>query len=159
MAQQYPHLVSHFGGHAAAAGLTLKKEHFDEFKTVFTQLIAEMDDDLFQATLWTDGQLPETDLNLSTLDWIEQMGPWGQKFPLPQFEGRFKVLDYRWLKDQHLKLKLACGQKSLDAIVFNAMDRFEFNPMLGYVDLVYNLERNVFNGSTSLQLQIAHLTQ
>ena len=159
VAEQYPHLVSHFGGHAAAAGLTLKKEHFDEFKTVFTQLIAEMDEDLFQATLWTDGQLPETDLNLSTLDWIEQMGPWGQKFPLPQFEGRFKVLDYRWLKDQHLKLKLACGQKSLDAIVFNAMDRFEFNPMLGYVDLVYNLERNVFNGSTSLQLQIAHLTQ
>ncbi|MEG0130867.1 MAG: single-stranded-DNA-specific exonuclease RecJ [Acinetobacter sp.] len=159
VAEQYPHLVSHFGGHAAAAGLTLKKEHFDEFKTVFTQLIAEMDEDLFQATLWTDGQLPETDLNLSTLDWIEQMGPWGQKFPLPQFEGRFKVLDYRWLKDQHLKLKLACGQKSLDAIAFNAMDRFEFNPMLGYVDLVYNLERNVFNGSTSLQLQIAHLTQ
>ena len=159
VAEQYPHLVSHFGGHAAAAGLTLKKEHFDEFKTVFTQLIAEMDEDLFQATLWTDGQLPETDLNLSTLDWIDQMGPWGQKFPLPQFEGRFKVLDYRWLKDQHLKLKLACGQKSLDAIAFNAMDRFEFNPMLGYVDLVYNLERNVFNGSTSLQLQIAHLTQ
>ena len=159
VAERYPHLVSHFGGHAAAAGLTLKKEHFDEFKTVFTQLIAEMDEDLFQATLWTDGQLPETDLNLSTLDWIEQMGPWGQKFPLPQFEGRFKVLDYRWLKDQHLKLKLACGQKSLDAIAFNAMDRFEFNPMLGYVDLVYNLERNVFNGSTSLQLQIAHLTQ
>ena len=159
VAEQYPHLVSHFGGHAAAAGLTLKKEHFDEFKSVFSQLIAALDENLFQETLWTDGQLKETDFNLATLDWIEHMGPWGQKFPLPQFEGRFTILDHRWLKDQHLKLKLACGQKSLDAIVFNAMDRFEFNPMLGYVDLVYNLERNVFNGSTSLQLQIAHLTQ
>lgn len=159
VAEQYPHLVSHFGGHAAAAGLTLKKEHFEAFKSVFIQSIAEMDEDLFQATLWTDGELSDADLHLGTLDWIEQLGPWGQKFPLPQFEGRFKVIDYRWLKEQHLKLKLAVGPHSVDAIAFNARDRFEFDPMLGHVDLVYTLERNVFNGNTSLQLQIAHLKQ
>ncbi|ENX40018.1 single-stranded-DNA-specific exonuclease RecJ [Acinetobacter courvalinii] len=159
VAEQYPHLVSHFGGHAAAAGLTLKKEHFETFKSVFTQSIAEMDEDLFQATLWTDGELTDADLHLGTLDWIEQLGPWGQKFPLPQFEGRFKVIDYRWLKEQHLKLKLAVGPHSVDAIAFNAKDRFEFDPMLGHVDLVYTLERNVFNGNTSLQLQIAYLKQ
>ncbi|ENW94137.1 single-stranded-DNA-specific exonuclease RecJ [Acinetobacter dispersus] len=159
VAEQHPHLVSHFGGHAAAAGLTLKKENFAAFKIAFTQSIAEMDDDLFTATLWTDGELGDADLHLGTLDWIEQLGPWGQKFPLPQFEGRFKVIDYRWLKEQHLKLKLAVGSHSIDAIAFNAMDRFEFNPMLGYVDLVYTLERNVFNGNTSLQLQIAYLKQ
>lgn len=159
VAEQRPDLLSHFGGHAAAAGLTLRKEHFDEFKSIFTQMIAEMDSDLFQATLWTDGELGDSALHLSSLDWIEQLGPWGQKFPLPQFEGRFQVVDYRWLKDQHLKLKLAVGSHSIDAIAFNAIDRFEFNPMLGYVDLVYSLERNVFNGSTSLQLQIVHLQQ
>lgn len=159
VAEQYPHLVSHFGGHAAAAGLTLKQEHFEAFKSVFTQSIAEMDEDLFQATLWTDGELTDADLHLGTLDWIEQLGPWGQKFPLPQFEGRFKVIDYRWLKEQHLKLKLVVGPHSVDAIAFNAKDRFEFDPMLGHVDLVYTLERNVFNGNTSLQLQIAHLKQ
>ncbi|WP_436898488.1 single-stranded-DNA-specific exonuclease RecJ [Acinetobacter gyllenbergii] len=159
VAEHYPHLVSHFGGHAAAAGLTLKKENFDAFKIAFTQFIAEMDDDLFTATLWTDGELGDSDLHLGTLDWIEQLGPWGQKFPLPQFEGRFKLIDYRWLKEQHLKLKLAIGLHSIDAIAFNAMERFEFNPMLGYVDLVYTLERNVFNGNTSLQLQIAYLKQ
>lgn len=159
VAEQYPHLVSHFGGHAAAAGITLKKEHFEAFKSVFTQSIAEMDEDLFQATLWTDGELTDADLHLGTLDWIEQLGPWGQKFPLPQFEGRFKVIDYRWLKEQHLKLKLAVGPHSVDAIAFNAKDRFEFDPMLGHVDLVYTLERNVFNSNTSLQLQIAHLKQ
>ena len=152
-------MVSHFGGHAAAAGLTLKKENFDAFKIAFTRAIAEMDDDLFTATLWTDGELLESDLHLGTLDWIEQLGPWGQKFPLPQFEGRFKVIDYRWLKEQHLKLKLAVGSHAIDAIAFNAMDRFAFNPMLDYVDLVYTLERNVFNGNTSLQLQIAYLKQ
>jgi len=159
VAEQYPHLVSHFGGHAAAAGLTLRKEHFDTFKSVFIEVIAQMDEDLFQPILWTDGELVAADLNLNTLDWIEQLGPWGQKFPLPQFEGRFQIIDYRWLKDQHLKLKLASGNHSIDAIAFNAIDRFEFNPMLAYVDLVYILERNVFNGNTSLQLQIAHLTQ
>lgn len=159
VAEQYPHLVSHFGGHAAAAGLRLRKEHFDKFKSVFIEVIAQMDEDLFQPILWTDGELVAADLNLNTLDWIDQLGPWGQKFPLPQFEGRFQIIDYRWLKDQHLKLKLASGNHSIDAIAFNAIDRFEFNPMLAYVDLVYTLERNVFNGNTSLQLQIAHLTQ
>lgn len=159
VAEQYPHLVSHFGGHAAAAGLTLKKENFEMFKTVFTRSIAALDDDLFQATLWTDGELAEADLHLGTLDWIEQLGPWGQKFPFPQFEGRFKIIDYRWLKEQHLKLKLAVGSHAVDAIAFNAKDRFEFDPMLGHADLVYTLERNVFNGTTSLQLQIVHLTQ
>ena len=159
VAEQYPHLVSHFGGHAAAAGLTLNKAHFEEFRQIFTQYIAEMDQELFQATLWTDGILPDTAVSLSTLDQIEQLGPWGQKFPLPQFEGNFKVIDYRWLKDQHLKLKLALGQQVVDAIAFNAADRFEFNPMLSYVDLVYTLERNVFNGITSLQLQVVYLSQ
>lgn len=159
VAEQYPHLVSHFGGHAAAAGLTLKKDNFDEFKTVFIQSIAEMDENLFQATLWTDGELTDATLHLETLDWIDRLGPWGQKFPIPQFEGRFKVMDYRWLKDQHLKLKVSLGQQIIDAIAFNAMDRFKFNPMLGYVDLVYTLERNVFNGNKSLQLQISHLAQ
>jgi len=114
VAEQHPHLVSHFGGHAAAAGLTLKKENFAAFKIAFTQSIAEMDDDLFTATLWTDGELGDADLHLGTLDWIEQLGPWGQKFPLPQFEGRFKVIDYRWLKEQHLKLKLAIASIECD---------------------------------------------
>ncbi|MCM1959702.1 single-stranded-DNA-specific exonuclease RecJ [Acinetobacter modestus] len=159
VAEQYPHLVTHFGGHAAAAGLTLKKVHFNEFKQLFIQTIAEMDAELFHATIWTDGELPENALDLSTVDWIEQLGPWGQKFPFPQFQGTFKVIDYRWLKDQHLKLKLSLGTQSIDAIAFNAVDRFEFNPMQGFVDLVYTLERNIFNGNTSLQLQISHLAQ
>jgi single-stranded-DNA-specific exonuclease len=67
-------------------------------------------------------------------------------------------MDYRWLKDQHLKLKVSLDT-IIDAIAFNAADRFEFNPMQGYVDLVYTLERNVFNGNVSLQLQIVHLKQ
>ena len=160
VAEQYPHLVSHFGGHAAAAGLTIKKAHFAEFKQVFEQIIAQMDADLFQAVLWTDGELPQEAFHLHTVDLLQHLAPWGQKFPQPVFEGRFKVVDFRWLKDTHLKLRLALDNgQVVDAIAFGAKDKFEFNPMRDDVRLVYELERNAFNGNVSLQLQIVHLEQ
>ena len=160
VAEQYPHLVSHFGGHAAAAGLTIKKAHFAEFKQVFEQIIAQMDADLFHAVLWTDGELPQEAFHLHTVDLLQHLAPWGQKFPQPVFEGRFKVVDFRWLKDSHLKLRLALDNgQVVDAIAFGAKDKFEFNPMRDDVRLVYELERNVFNGNVSLQLHIVHLEQ
>ena len=160
VAEQYPHLVSHFGGHAAAAGLTIKKAHFAEFKQVFEQIIAQMDADLFHAVLWTDGELPQEAFHLHTVDLLQHLAPWGQKFPQPVFEGRFKVVDFRWLKDSHLKLRLALDNgQVVDAIAFGAKDKFEFNPMRDDVRLVYELERNAFNGNVSLQLQIVHLEQ
>ena len=160
VAEQYPHLVSHFGGHAAAAGLTIKKAHFAEFKQVFEQIIAQMDADLFHAVLWTDGELPQEAFHLHTVDLLQHLAPWGQKFPQPVFEGRFKVVDFRWLKDSHLKLRLSLDNgQVVDAIAFGAKDKFEFNPMRDDVRLVYELERNAFNGNVSLQLHIVHLEQ
>ena len=160
VAEQYPHLVSHFGGHAAAAGLTIQKAHFQEFRQIFEQLIASMDPELFQATLWTDGELPVEDFHLETVDTLQHLAPWGQKFPPPIFEGQFQIVDYRWLKDSHLKLRLASNNgQVLDAIAFSAKDKFAFDPMLDSVHLVYELERNEFNGNVSLQLRILHLQQ
>ena len=160
IAEQYPHLVSHFGGHAAAAGLTIKKQHFAEFKQVFEQLIAEMDESLFTATLWTDGELPASAFQIETVDLLQNLSPWGQKFPQPIFEGIFKILDYRWLKDVHLKLRVALENgQVVDAIAFNAIDKYKFDPMKQHVRLVYELDKNVFNGNVSLQMRIAHLEQ
>ncbi|HAB44275.1 MAG TPA: single-stranded-DNA-specific exonuclease RecJ [Acinetobacter sp.] len=160
IAEQYPHLVSHFGGHAAAAGLTIKKQHFAEFKQVFEQLIAEMDESLFTATLWTDGELPASAFQIETVDLLQNLSPWGQKFPQPIFEGIFKILDYRWLKDVHLKLRVALENgQVMDAIAFNAIDKYKFDPMKQHVRLVYELDKNVFNGNVSLQMRIAHLEQ
>ena len=158
VAEQYPHLVSHFGGHAAAAGLTIQKQHFGEFKQIFTQLIAQSEDELFQATLWTDGELPSQAFQIQTVDTIEALGPWGQKFPSPVFEGQFQILDYRWLKEVHLKLKLALENgQSVDAIAFNALNKFNFDPMQKTVRIVYELDKNQFNGNVSLQLRMLHL--
>lgn len=160
IAEQYPHLVSHFGGHAAAAGLTIKKQHFAEFKQVFEQLIAEMDESLFTATLWTDGELPASAFQIETVDLLQNLSPWGQKFPQPIFEGVFKILDYRWLKDVHLKLRVALENgQVVDAIAFSAIDKYKFDPMKQHVRLVYELDKNVFNGNVSLQMRIIHLEQ
>ncbi len=160
VAEQHPHLISHFGGHAAAAGLTVKKEHFLEFKTVFEKLIASMDEDLFQAVLWTDGALSPEAIQINTVDLLQHLTPWGQKFPQPIFEGQFKLVDFRWLKDTHLKLRLALDNgQVVEAIAFSAKDKYDFNPMLDHVHLVYELEKNIFNGNVSLQLRVVHLSQ
>lgn len=160
LAEQHPHLVSHFGGHAAAAGLTIQKQHFAEFKTHFEQLIATMDQELFQAVLWTDGELDADEMNLNTVALLKNLSPWGQKFPSPVFEGRFKIVDFRWLKEIHLKLRVALSNGQIvEAIAFNAASKYEFNPMQDTVHLVYELDRNEFNGNVSLQLKIIHLSQ
>lgn len=160
IAEHYPHIVSHFGGHAAAAGLTIKKQHFVEFKTAFEQLIASMDAELFQAVIWTDGVLPLAYFHLNTVELLQNLTPWGQKFPTPIFEGQFSIVDSRWLKEKHLKLKLALQTgKIVEAIAFNAAEKYDFNPALGFVNLVYELDRNEFNGNVSLQLRILHLDQ
>ncbi len=160
VAEQHPHLISHFGGHAAAAGLTVKKEHFLEFKTVFEKLIASMDEDLFQAVLWTDGALSPEAIQINTVDLLQHLTPWGQKFPQPIFEGQFKLVDFRWLKETHLKLRLALDNgQVVEAIAFSAKDKYDFNPMLDHVHLVYELEKNIFNGNVSLQLRVVHLSQ
>ncbi|WP_216940175.1 single-stranded-DNA-specific exonuclease RecJ [Acinetobacter sp. BY419] len=159
VAEQYPYLVSHFGGHAAAAGLTLKKENFAEFKQVFEALIGAMDEDLFTATLWTDGELPGSAFQIETVDLLQNLSPWGQKFPQPIFDGVFKIMDYRWLKDVHLKLRVALENGQIvDAIAFNAADKYSFDPMKD-TRLVYELDKNVFNGNVSLQMRIIHLEQ
>ena len=159
VAEQYPHLVSHFGGHAAAAGLTIKKQYFSEFKQVFENLVAQMDEDLFTATLWTDGELPSSAFQIETVDLLQNLSPWGQKFPQPTFEGVFKIMDYRWLKDVHLKLRVALENgQVVDAIAFNAADKYSFDPMKN-TRLVYELDKNIFNGNVSLQMRIIHLEQ
>ena len=158
VAEQYPHLVSFFGGHAAAAGLTIKKEHFEEFKQVFEHLIAQTDEEVFQAQLLTDGELEPQDFIVETVDQIESLGPWGQKFPHPVFEGVFTVVEHRWLKDVHLKMKLMLENgQVVEAICFNALTRFKFDEQQIKVHLVFELDKNEYKGNISLQLKVLHL--
>ncbi|MBF7682616.1 single-stranded-DNA-specific exonuclease RecJ [Acinetobacter sp. B5B] len=159
VAEKHPDLVRFFGGHAAAAGLTIERANFERFKKAFNAEISSLDSQLFQAVLWTDGELDATDFTLDAVKHIECYGPWGQKFPLPVFEGVFHVQHARWLKEKHLKLNLMLESgQYIDAIAFNAKDHFEFNAQKPQVKLVYTLSKNEFQGKLSVQLKVIYLT-
>lgn len=158
VAQQYPELVKYFGGHAAAAGLTIEQKNFDAFKQCFTDLIAQNHADVFTAKILTDGTLQPTELSLDFLQKLEQLGPWGHGFEYPIFEGIFKVQEFQWLKEQHLKLKLLyCDQIVVDAIGFNFREKLTFSIIPENIHLVFSLDKNEFRGQTNLQLKIVSL--
>lgn len=159
VAEQHPQLVSYFGGHAMAAGLTLPREHFAAFSQAFEQIIAAHDDSLFNAVLLTDGPLAEAEFSLQTARDIAASGPWGQGFPEPLFEGEFAILEYRWLQDKHLKLLLRHPdqQQRLDAVYFNA-PREHWPAQPKQVRLAYQLDINEFRGQSRLQL-IVHYAE
>lgn len=159
VAEQYPDLISHFGGHAMAAGLTLPLDNFDEFARAFGQVIAAHDDSLFNAVLLTDGELSVEECSIQTAQDIATAGPWGQSFPAPVFEGVFEVIEQRWLQDQHLKLILKRPDNTpLEAIAFKIADQLDMQQHLKKVHIAYQLDINEFRGERRLQLMIQHLS-
>lgn len=157
VAEQHPQLVKFFGGHAMAAGLTIHKENFDAFQQAFIDAVSENNPEVFQAKIYTDGTLKKDELNLSFLQSLEQLGPWGQGFESPIFEGIFKVADYQWLKEKHLKLKLQIdANHTVEAIGFNFIEKIDNAEIAKKVRIAYSLERNEFRGQISLQLRLIH---
>nr|WP_298891734.1 single-stranded-DNA-specific exonuclease RecJ [uncultured Acinetobacter sp.] len=157
VAEQHPQLVKFFGGHAMAAGLTIQKDNFDAFRQAFIDVVAQVNSEVFQARIYTDGTLKKDELNLTFLQCLEQLGPWGQGFESPVFEGIFQVDDYQWLKEKHLKLKLQIdANHSIDAIGFNFVEKIEQGEIAPKVRIAYSLERNEFRGQMSLQLRLIH---
>ncbi len=156
----HPQMIIKFGGHAMAAGLSLKKEFFSEFQGVFNQVVKEWGtDDCLQNILWTDGELAPELISLSTAELLNQSGPWGQAFPEPVFDGEFKILQQRLLKDTHLKLMLEpkVGGALLDAIAFNIDRNLYPDFSLKEVRLAYKLTINEFRGQRNVQLFIEHI--
>ncbi len=156
----YPDMLVKFGGHAMAAGLSLKTEYLSEFQKAFNQVVKDwVKDDSMQGIVWTDGELPTDLLSIATAELINQAGPWGQAFPEPVFEGEFKILQQRLLKDAHLKLMVEPknGGPLLDAIAFNVDRNLYPDLSLKEVRLVYKLSINEFRGQRNLQLLIEHI--
>lgn len=157
VAEQHPQLVKFFGGHAMAAGLTIQKENFDAFQQAFIDVVAQVNPEVFQAKIYTDGTLKNDEINLTFLQRLEQLGPWGQGFESPIFEGIFQVADYQWLKEKHLKLKLQIDvYHFVEAIGFNFIEKIEQGEIAPKVRIAYSLERNEFRGQMSLQLRLVH---
>ena len=151
LSKRHPHLLQKFGGHAMAAGVSIREEHFDEFQKAFEAIAQSL---LSPADLTklieTDGVLAHEDFSLDIARSLEQQ-VWGQGFPQPLFEGEFKVQNQRVVGEKHLKLKLATHSGAYEAMRF-----FSADPMPERIRAAYKLALNEYNGTTSLQLIIEH---
>lgn len=155
-----PGLISRFGGHAMAAGLSIPQPAFGPFRTLFTTAVEEAWSTEFDSeVLTTDGSLPPSCLTLDFAAQLRDLAPWGQGFPAPCFEDRFRVIRYRVVGENHLKLTLQHGTsgQQLGAIYFNALEHIGILPALHTIQIVYSLVINDFNGRRQPELIIHHL--
>jgi single-stranded-DNA-specific exonuclease len=149
VAKRRPRLLKRFGGHAAAAGLTLMEDDLAEFEAEFEAVAQQLlsPDDLHR-TLVTDGTLEDGYRGIDTARLL-QGEIWGQAFPAPVFSDVFEVDSQKLLKDKHLKLVLRQGRVRFEAIRFNSAE-----PAPARIEAAYRLDINEWNGLASVQLLI-----
>jgi len=156
LSKHQPDLILKFGGHAMAAGLTIKAEDFNLFKLSFEAVVKSLltEADL-EAVLEVDGSLSASDMTYAVAQTLENQ-VWGQGFPPPLFYDEFEVVNQRILAEKHLKLSLKARSGSssilIDAIYFN-QTQFLDGPILA----AYQLQTNDYNGSQKVQLNIRHV--
>ncbi|MBK6737256.1 MAG: single-stranded-DNA-specific exonuclease RecJ [Haliea sp.] len=160
VATRHPGLVTRFGGHAMAAGLTLPREAYDEFAAAFVAEVERHAQDVhLQAVIESDGELAAEDFQLALATQLRFAGPWGQHFPEPVFDGRFTVVSQRLVGEKHLKLVLspAGSDTLLDAIAFNIDPRVWPDFSVNAIEIAYRLDVNEFRGQRSVQLMVEQL--
>ncbi len=156
----YPGLILKFGGHAMAAGLSLEEARFEEFQQRFGELVTEwLDPALLQGEVVSDGPLAAAEMSMEVAQMLRDAGPWGQMFPEPLFDGRFRLLQQRLVGERHLKVMVepVDGGPLLDGIAFNVDTSIWPDNGVREVQLAYKLDINEFRGNRSLQLIIDHL--
>lgn len=160
MAKRRPDILTKFGGHAMAAGLSIKLSHFDEFQRLFDQVCSELlTTEQLDQIIYSDGELTAQDLNLNLAGILKYAGPWGQMFPEPVFDGRFNIINQRIVGSNHLKLTLGVigSPVCVDAIAFN-IDLDEWlDHSCQQIHCAYQLDINEFRGNQSLQFIIRHI--
>lgn len=155
----HPNLMSKYGGHAMAAGLSLPNSKLAEFERVVTEVAAQITAGHdWRQILWSDGDLSAQDFTLQLAEELRQSTPWGQGFPEPVFDGEFEVLDARVVGDTHAKMRLrpSQGQQQIDAICFGYLDSHQQLPE-GMIRAAYRLDVNEFRERTNLQLIIQYV--
>ena len=144
-----PGLILRFGGHAMAAGLTIREKDYDRFARAFEAVVAEhADPAVFERNVLIDGGLAPDEISERLCQTLEH-GIWGQGFEAPLFANDFRVVRQTVLKDAHLKLSLELGGQRFEGIFFrhNA-------PLLTASRLAYRPTINEFNGRRLIQLLV-----
>ena len=155
MDTRHPGLITKFGGHAMAAGLTIPLENFEKFSDVLHQTVMEKaDKHYFENVLLTDGELTESQLNIENAMLLRDCAPWGQGFSEPLFEGEFKIANQQLIQDKHLKLFLTQHKNNtpIEAMLFNYGSIVNAEK----IKTAYRLDINHFNQQQKLQLIIEY---
>ena len=154
-----PGLISRFGGHAMAAGLSLEPDKLEVFRAAFATEVARHADQIDDSgRLWSDGNLAADEFALDLAEALRLGGPWGQTFPEPAFDGRFAIADQRIVGERHLKLELVPdgGSRPIDAIAFNHEQLLPAG-IGGECVAVFRLDVNEFRRSRTAQLVVEHI--
>lgn len=157
VATRHAGLISRFGGHAMAAGLTLAEADYPAFAAAFAAEVSRhLSADELMTVIHSDGCLSEAEMTLDTARVLRTAGPWGQGFPAPVFDDEFEILAQRVVGEQHLKLDLkpVGGSQRIDAIAFNT----EALPVgCDCARMAFRLDVNEYRGLVSPQLVIEYI--
>lgn len=154
VATAHPGMLTRFGGHAMAAGLTLASADFERFRAAFAEVVlARVDADLLERRILTDGELEAADFSLELARELAEVSPWGQGFPEPRFDGRFRITDRRIVGGTHARLVLETqgSDKTHAAIAFGAAGESWFREA-DAIRAVYKLDVNDYGGIETVQL-------
>ena len=153
IAARHPGLIQKFGGHAMAAGLSIRRAGFEDFKRAFEQEVeALLSAEALEEVVETDGGIEPDFMSLETAEVIESAGPWGQQFPEPVFDDQFDIVDWKIVGEKHMKMQLRYGDggKTVDAIAFNTVA--DDLPSFERLHLAYRMNVNEFRNVRNLQL-------
>ena len=160
VATQNTGLLTKFGGHAMAAGMSLSMDSLEDFKTAFNRVLKKyIANEGLTPIVYSDGELLEHELIIENAEQIIQAGPWGQAFPEPSFHGEFHVVQHRVLAEKHLKLVVSPiehSTKVIDAIAFNFDQAWWPAQNPSRLKLVYRMDVNEYRGNQSLQLIVEY---
>jgi single-stranded-DNA-specific exonuclease len=160
IATKNPGLITKFGGHAMAAGLTLKRVDYENFNAIFVDEVSQrIEQSDLQGIIYSDGELAPEHLNLEVATLLQKGGPWGHGFPEPLFDGVFEITAQRLVGQKHLKLSLRQANflTEIDGICFNIDTKIWPNYRCTKAHIVYKLGINEYNGRLSLQFMVEHI--
>ena len=152
-----PGLIERFGGHAMAAGLSLKTGDYPRFAAAFDAIARELiDAERLQAVLYTDGELPPGTATLALARQLRGAGPWGQAFPEPLFDNLFECAGWKVMGERHLRLQLRDPRDDAlhDAVMFNA---YHGQPPPARLRAAYELTINDWQGRETPRLLLRHI--
>ncbi len=154
LAGSNPGLLARFGGHAMAAGLSIRRVHYERFAQAFDRAVRDrLPASALQASVETDGQLAASEISLENAIRLAEGGPWGQAFPEPSFHGEFDIVNQRVVGETHLKLVLKTGDRLVDAIAFDQPPL----PDADRLHAVYRLDVDDYGDAPTVQLRLEHV--